>query len=158
HNCARPRVRQLCSDAHAVTGVPDATYDEIIGAKLRRDFFLGGWTFLIARYGVPPNYAHCVEATECIDDLVSYALGEIILFVIARWVGKGKQGDEGLGGGGRRRGGLGASQNANWPTQRGDPCARSDESDSGYGPSRHHAQRSPPYRLGKRQGIGSGQH
>src|SRR5262249_60145613 len=117
HNCARPRVRQLCSDAHAVTGVPDATYDEIIGAKFRRDFFLGGWTFLIARYGVPPNYAHCVEATEGIDDLVSYALGEIILFVIARLVGEGKHCDDRHCAGRGRQGGLGASRNANWPTQ-----------------------------------------
>src|SRR5262249_25566960 len=117
HNCTRPRVRQLCSDAHPVSGVPDATCDEIVGAKVRRDFFLGRWAFLIARYGVPPDHAHRIEATECIDDLVSYTLGEIVLAIVAGLVGEGQhRDDEDHAGRGRLRW-LGESRNASWLAQ-----------------------------------------
>src|SRR5262245_15331183 len=83
HDRTRPRVRQLRSDAHPVARMPDASCHEVIGAKVRRDFFLGRWTFLIARYGIPPDHTQRIEATECIDHLVSYALGEVVLAFVA---------------------------------------------------------------------------
>src|SRR5262249_61522232 len=145
--------RQLRSDAHPVARMPDASCHEVIGAKVRRDFFLGRWTFLIARYGIPPDHTQRIEATECIDHLVSYALGEVVLAFVAGLVGEGQHRDDGDRAGRGRLRWLGESRNSGWLAQQGEPCTRREKNGGSCRHSHHRAPRPSPSRLKRRRPL-----
>src|SRR5262249_14580894 len=121
-------------------------------------FFLGRWTFLIARYGIPPDHTQRIEATECIDHLVSYALGEVVLAFVAGLVGEGQHRDDGDRAGRGRLRWLGESRNSGWLAQQGEPCTRREKNGDGCRPSHQRAPRPSPSGWKRRRNIGRGKH
>src|SRR5208282_99458 len=86
-------VDELCSNAHSLAGTADRAFEHRTHGKLAADSADVDRASLVGEAGIARDDHQTADLRQIGDDVIADAIGEVLLFGIARHVGKRQNGD-----------------------------------------------------------------